>query len=84
MKAERLVTATGAEVLGTLLITPVSDRPGHDRRHAIPPTRISTELGWQPRHSFEEELGATVRWYLEQQGWCQRVQQQGDQREIIA
>jgi dTDP-glucose 4,6-dehydratase len=50
------------------LITPVSDRPGHDRRYAIDPTRISTELGWQPRHSFEEGLAATVRWTLEQQG----------------
>ena len=48
------------------LITPVSDRPGHDRRYAIDPTRISTELGWQQRHSFEEGLAATVRWYLEQ------------------
>jgi dTDP-glucose 4,6-dehydratase len=52
------------------LITPVSDRPGHDRRYAIDPTRISSELGWQPRHSFEQGLPATVRWYLEQQGWC--------------
>jgi dTDP-glucose 4,6-dehydratase len=52
------------------LITPVSDRPGHDRRYAIDPTRISTELGWQPRHSFEEGLAATVRWYLDQRSWC--------------
>ena len=51
--------------------------PGHDRRYAIDPTRISSELGWQPRHSFEEGLAATVRWYLEQQGWCQRVWEQG-------
>ncbi len=35
------------------------DRPGHDRRYAIDPTRISSELGWQPRHSFEEGLAAT-------------------------
>jgi dTDP-glucose 4,6-dehydratase len=59
------------------LITPVTDRPGHDRRYAIDPTRISTELGWQPRHSFEQGLAATVRWYLEQQDWCQRVREQG-------
>ena len=59
------------------LITPVTDRPGHDRRYAIDPTRISTELGWQPRHSFEEGLAATVRWYLEQQGWCRQVREQG-------
>ena len=59
------------------LITPVTDRPGHDRRYAIDPTRISTELGWQPRHSFEEGLAATVRWYLQQQGWCRQVREQG-------
>ncbi len=59
------------------LITPVTDRPGHDRRYAIDPTRISTELGWQPRHSFEEGLAATVRWYLEHQGWCEQVRQRG-------
>ncbi|MEX0588167.1 MAG: dTDP-glucose 4,6-dehydratase [Cyanobium sp.] len=59
------------------LITPVIDRPGHDRRYAIDPSRISGELGWQPRHSFEEGLAATVRWYLEQQGWCIAVREQG-------
>jgi dTDP-glucose 4,6-dehydratase len=59
------------------LITRVTDRPGHDRRYAIDPTRISTELGWQPRHSFEEGLAATVRWYLDHQDWCQRVREQG-------
>ena len=36
------------------LITTVADRPGQDRRHAIDPTRISSELGWQPWHSFEQ------------------------------
>ena len=55
------------------LVTPVTDRPGHDRRYAIDPTRISHELGWQPRHSFEQGLAATVRWYLGQQEWCQQV-----------
>ena len=51
------------------LITPVTDRPGHDRRYAIDPSRISSELGWQPRHSFEAGLEVTVRWYLEQHDW---------------
>jgi len=55
------------------LITPVTDRPGHDRRYAIDANRINTELGWQPCHSFEEGLAATVRWYLEQQDWCDQV-----------
>ncbi|MBM5794107.1 MAG: dTDP-glucose 4,6-dehydratase [Cyanobacteria bacterium K_DeepCast_0m_m1_088] len=59
------------------LITPVSDRPGHDRRYAIDPSRISSELGWQPRHSFSDGLAATVSWYLEQQGWCRKVREQG-------
>ena len=58
------------------LITPVTDRPGHDRRYAIDPTRISNELGWQPRHSFEEGLAATVRWYLEHHSWCGAVREQ--------
>jgi dTDP-glucose 4,6-dehydratase len=55
------------------LITRVTDRPGHDRRYAIDPTRISTELGWQPRHSFEEGLAATVRWYLANQAWLETL-----------
>ena len=55
------------------LIRRVSDRPGHDRRYAIDPTRISTELGWHPRHDFRSGLEQTVRWYLEHQDWCQKV-----------
>ncbi|MFM7549603.1 MAG: dTDP-glucose 4,6-dehydratase [Cyanobacteriota bacterium] len=57
------------------LITPVADRPGHDRRYAIDPSRISRELGWQPRHGFERGLAATVRWYLEHPGWCSQVRE---------
>lgn len=52
------------------LITLISDRPGHDRRYAINPNRIETELGWRPRHSFEEGLKTTVLWYLENRNWC--------------
>ena len=55
------------------LITPVQDRPGHDRRYAIDPSRISSELGWQPRHSMEAGLEATVRWYLDNREWCSQV-----------
>jgi dTDP-glucose 4,6-dehydratase len=46
------------------LITPVTDRPGHDRRYAIDASKITRELGWRPRHSFEQGLEATVRWTL--------------------
>lgn len=60
------------------LITPVTDRPGHDRRYAIDPTRISSELGWSPRHNVEEGLAATVKWYLEHQHWCQAVRQRAE------
>jgi dTDP-glucose 4,6-dehydratase len=48
------------------LITFVKDRLGHDRRYAINPEKITTELGWQPRHGFEEGLEATVKWYVSQ------------------
>ena len=48
------------------LITFVKDRLGHDRRYAINPEKITTELGWQPRHSFEKGLEETVKWYVDQ------------------
>ncbi|AGY59399.1 dTDP-glucose 4,6-dehydratase [Gloeobacter kilaueensis] len=51
------------------LITPVTDRPGHDRRYAIDPTRIETELGWRPRESFESGLRRTVEWYIDNRSW---------------
>ena len=46
------------------LIQMVTDRPGHDRRYAIDPTRIETELRWSPRHDFSSAIAETVRWYL--------------------
>jgi dTDP-glucose 4,6-dehydratase len=55
----------------------MSNRPGHDRRYAIDAAKITAELGWKPRHSFEQGLEATVRWTLDHQGWCQRVREQG-------
>jgi dTDP-glucose 4,6-dehydratase len=55
------------------LIASVTDRPGHDRRYAIDPTRIETELNWRPRHSFELGLQATVNWYAQNRPWCARV-----------
>jgi dTDP-glucose 4,6-dehydratase len=57
------------------LITPVTDRPGHDRRYAIDPGRIEQELGWTPRHPFEKGLADTVDWYLDHLGWCQTMRQ---------
>jgi dTDP-glucose 4,6-dehydratase len=55
------------------LITFVTDRPGHDLRYAIDPTRISTELGWQPHETFETGLRKTVEWYLTNLPWWQHI-----------
>jgi len=62
------------------LINFVKDRPGHDRRYAIDPEKISQSLGWQPRHSFEQGLAATVRWYLGNLAWCTMVQERSGYR----
>ncbi|MDB0015849.1 dTDP-glucose 4,6-dehydratase [Amylibacter sp.] len=51
------------------LITFVTDRPGHDARYAINPTRIRTELGWKPSVTIEQGLEQTVEWYLENEDW---------------
>ena len=51
------------------LITFVADRPGHDRRYAIDPTRIREELGWRPKLTLDEGLRRTVRWYLDNEAW---------------
>ncbi|MHA7631846.1 dTDP-glucose 4,6-dehydratase [Corallococcus sp. M7] len=55
------------------LIQYVADRPGHDRRYAIDPTKIRTELGYQPKHTFEQGLAETVTWYVENRAWWERV-----------
>jgi len=52
----------------------VPDRPGHDRRYAIDATKIRRELGWVPKHTFETGLRDTVRWYLDNREWCNRIQ----------
>jgi dTDP-glucose 4,6-dehydratase len=51
------------------LITFVTDRPGHDRRYAIDPARIRTELGWRPSVTLAEGLARTVAWYLDNEDW---------------
>lgn len=55
------------------LITFVSDRPGHDMRYAIDPTKIFRELGWLPVTSFDEGIRNTVAWYLENHVWWQNI-----------
>lgn len=55
------------------LITYVKDRPGHDHRYAIDAGKIERELGWRPRETFESGMRKTVRWYLDNPAWWQRV-----------
>jgi dTDP-glucose 4,6-dehydratase len=57
----------------TSQITYVPDRPGHDRRYAIDASKLKRELGWQPSHTFEEGIAATVDWYLQHQDWVRGV-----------
>lgn len=55
------------------LITYVTDRPGHDMRYAIDPTKIGNELGWQPETKFEEGIRRTIQWYLNNQSWWKNI-----------
>ncbi|MBC3618008.1 dTDP-glucose 4,6-dehydratase [Vibrio metschnikovii] len=64
-------------------ITYVQDRPGHDRRYAIDSSKMQKELGWTPLETFETGLLKTVQWYLDNQQWCQNVQDGSYQRERL-
>ena len=55
------------------LITFVKDRPGHDRRYAIDPTKIHNELGWLPQMKFENGIAKTIEWYLANEDWWQEI-----------
>ena len=55
------------------LITYVTDRPGHDMRYAIDPTKIHTELGWLPETKFDDGIKATIEWYLENEDWWKNI-----------
>ena len=55
------------------LIEYVADRPGHDMRYAMDPTKIATELGWYPETTFKEGIKKTIQWYLDNQEWVESV-----------
>ena len=55
------------------LISYVKDRPGHDQRYAIDCEKLKSELGWTPEENFESGIRKTVRWYLNNRQWVERV-----------
>lgn len=55
------------------LIRFVTDRPGHDRRYAMDPTKIETELGWKPQYTFETGIPVTIQWYLDNKDWWENI-----------
>ncbi|MDQ3804712.1 MAG: dTDP-glucose 4,6-dehydratase [Acidobacteriota bacterium] len=65
------------------LVRHVKDRPGHDRRYAINPSKIETELGWRPRETWETGLQKTIRWYADHPDWVARARS-GEYREYYA
>lgn len=67
------VVPTSPFIPRAALLTFVKDRPGHDRRYAIDAGKIQHELGWRPKETFATGLEKTVRWYLENRDWWQRV-----------
>lgn len=76
MKAEpeyRRVLKTDVENISYGLINYVQDRLGHDARYAIDPEKIVTELGWYPETSFDKGIEQTIRWYLDNQEWIEKI-----------
>ncbi len=65
------------------LIRFVKDRPGHDRRYAIDPSKAERELGWRPRETWETGLRKTIRWYADNPGWISRARS-GEYRDFYA
>ena len=61
------------ELVSDKLITYVTDRKGHDRRYAIDPTKIETELGWKPKYNFDTGIQQTIQWYLDNQEWWKNI-----------
>ena len=55
------------------LIVHVKDRPGHDRRYAIDNTKITTQLGWSPKYTFQTGMASTIEWYLQHKAWMDKI-----------
>jgi dTDP-glucose 4,6-dehydratase len=70
---EELVPPRRAEARYRDLISYVADRPGHDERYAIDPSKAERELGWNPEHTMATGLRRTLLWYLDNRAWCDRI-----------
>jgi dTDP-glucose 4,6-dehydratase len=70
---DRIDEIRPSDTARTELIAFVKDRPGHDMRYAIDAGKMSSELGWEPCHTFASGINQTVDWYLENTFWWQRV-----------
>jgi dTDP-glucose 4,6-dehydratase len=79
---ERKAGAESSHRTYSSLITFVSDRPGHDRRYAIDDSHLKRELGWDPAETFVTGLKKTVRWYVNNTEWVNRVRS-GEYQEWI-
>ena len=69
----RRVLKTDVTKISYELISYIQDRLGHDARYAIDPEKIVTELGWYPETSFDKGIEQTIRWYLNNQEWVEKV-----------
>ena len=57
----------------TKLISYVKDRPGHDIRYAVDPSKLMNELGWKPFYNFKTGLKNTIEWYVSNLSWCEQI-----------
>ena len=71
-KMDKLLERSG-DKSSRRLIRFVTDRPGHDRRYAIDASKISNELGWRPKYTFEIALDETIDWYMNNMRWVDKV-----------
>jgi dTDP-glucose 4,6-dehydratase len=72
----RVITETLIREMGKRwdnCVTYVKDRPGHDRRYAIDASKIRRELGWSPKHRFEEAIKTTIQWYRDHEPWWRSI-----------
>lgn len=72
----RVITETLIREMGKKwddCVTYVKDRPGHDRRYAIDASKIQRQLGWSPKHRFEEAIKTTIQWYKDNQSWWRNI-----------